>query len=280
MQRSFSPRQKAAVSAAAIFLILLAMLAGGCGSGKPPQTSPPSSRPQSAPKDSGASFKFIVCGDPQNNYEVFDKVLQAARSVDFLLIAGDLTGSGTSTEFQNFADHMKASGVRYYSVPGNHDVATSPVTQAYTTYIGPPHQSFDYKNTHFVLIDNSTPSLGFYPAERQWAAADMKAAKAKGFEHMIAVAHVPPRFPYSAKASSDQVAGIDANDLLAPVLKSGGVEELFCGHVHTYSEETEDGLLITISGGAGAPLLGVNSYHNYVLVEINGRRRTQSVIRI
>jgi 3',5'-cyclic AMP phosphodiesterase CpdA len=221
-----------------------------------------------------------VCGDPQNNYEVFDKVLAAAKSVDFLIVAGDLTGSGTATEFTNFMDTMRASGVRFYSVPGNHDVATMPVETGYGRYVGPPHSSFDFKNTHFLLIDNSTPSLGFYPAERQWASADLKAAGAKGFEHIIAVAHVPPMFPYSAKATSEQIAGIDANEQLVPVLKAGGAEELFCGHVHTYQQETEDGLRITITGGAGAPLMGLDSYHNYVLVEVNGRSMSQKVVRI
>ena len=252
----------------------------GCGSGKPASSAPGTAASAPSRADSGASFKFIVCGDPQNNYEVFDRVLEAAKSVDFLIIAGDLTGSGTPTEFQSFLAKVRSSGVKCYCVPGNHDVATSPVTQAYTTYMGPAHQTFDYKNSHFVLIDNSTPELGFYPAEQQWVAADLKAAKPRGFEHIIAVAHVPPRWPYSAKANSGQITGIDNNDRLPPVLKAGGTEELFCGHVHTYQQDTEDGLLITITGGAGAPVFGAESYHNYVLVEINGRRRNQNMVRI
>lgn len=278
---SVSTRHKIA-AVAAILLLFAALALPGCGSSKPASSTPSSTPASTAPSSSGsnAHFKFIVCGDPQNDYEVFDSVLAAARSVDFLIIAGDLTGSGTSIEFQNFVNKMKASGVKYYTVPGNHDVATTPVTQNYATYCGAPHQSFDFMNTHFVLIDNSAPSLGFYPAERQWVAADLKAAKAGNFEHTIAVAHVPPRWPYSATASKDQIAGIDANDQLAPVLSAGGAQELFCGHVHTYQQDKEDGLLITITGGAGAPLLGANSYHNYVLVEVNGRRLDQNVVRI
>ena len=278
---SVSTRHKIA-AVAAILLLFAALALPGCGSSKPASSTPSSTPASTAPSSSGsnAHFKFIVCGDPQNDYEVFDSVLAAARSVDFLIIAGDLTGSGTSIEFQNFVNKMKASGVKYYTVPGNHDVATTPVTQNYATYCGAPHQSFDFMNTHFVLIDNSAPSLGFYPAERQWVSADLKAAKAGNFEHTIAVAHVPPRWPYSATASKDQIAGIDANDQLAPVLNAGGAQELFCGHVHTYQQDKEDGLLITITGGAGAPLLGANSYHNYVLVEVNGRRMDQNVVRI
>jgi Icc-related predicted phosphoesterase len=269
-----------AATVAVLLLFLGALTLAGCGSGGAGGTTPASTSASSEASDSHASFKFIVCGDPQNDYEVFDKVLAAAQSVDFLIVAGDLTGSGTATEFGNFMDRIRASGVKFYSVPGNHDVATMPVGEGYARYVGPPHSSFDFKNTHFLLIDNSTPSLGFYPTERQWASADLKAASAKGFEHMIAVAHVPPGFPYSAKAFRDQIAGMDANQEMLPLLKSGGVEELFCGHVHSYQEEMEDGLRVTISGGAGAPLMGLDSYHNYVLVEVNGRSISQKAVRI
>lgn len=273
------PRRVLITTWLALAVLLAMLISSGCGAVNETGTAP-STTALGKTADSGSTFKFIVCGDPQNQYEVFDKVLTAAKSVDFLIIAGDLTGSGTATEFENFKAHMAASGVKYYAVPGNHDVATMPVDVGFKQYIGPPHRSFDYKNTHFLLIDNSTPTLGFYPAEQQWAASDLSAARSRGAEHIIAVCHVPPRLPYSANASSGQSKGIDANEMLAPVLRKGGAQELFCGHLHTYEQEVEDGLKITISGGAGAPLHGIGSYHNYILVEINGRRLDQNVVRI
>lgn len=269
-----------------ILVLLIAVALAGCGGGGGGRAGSSSPATQaagsSAPPGSSERFKFIVCGDPQNNYEEFGKILEAARSVDFLIIAGDETGSGTPTEFGNFVNRMKSSGVTYYCVPGNHDVATSPVSDAYTSYLGQPHRSFDYMNAHFVLIDNSSQQLGFYPQERDWVRGDLEAARKKGFEHTIAVCHVPPGYPYSATATASQVAGIDANQQLVPVLSQGGVEELFCGHVHTYIEEKEDGVLVTITGGAGAPLLGAgnDAFHHYVLVEIDGKRRTQTRVRI
>jgi hypothetical protein len=132
-------------------------------------------------------------------------------------------------------------------------------------------------NSHFVMIDNSTPNRGFYPAQRDWVRNDLRAAGKKGYEHVFAVCHVPPGYPYSSKIGTDQAKGIDANNELVPVLTAGGVEELFCGHFHAYLQNKEDGLLITITGGAGGPLMG-SSPHQYVLVEINGRRRTQKSI--
>lgn len=266
-------------------LALLFVLLAGCGNDAPGtanESAPRATAPLEEPGDQ-VRFSFIVCGDPQNNYAVFDQVLEAAKSVDFLIIAGDLTGSGTPTEFENFREAVDSSGVTYYCVPGNHDVATSPVTQAYTTYMGSPRRSFDHLNSHFVLIDNSTPELGFYPEEQEWVASDLAAARGRGFEHIFAVCHVPPGFPYSAKATRSQLPGIDANDRLVPVLVAGGAEELFCGHVHFYEKKEEDGLLITITGGAGAPLMNTvvgDSSHNYVLVEVNGRERVQQVIKL
>lgn len=268
----------AAVLVAALALSPLAHW--GCGGTTEPAGSTPATTPRSAPVDAGASFRFIVCGDPQNVYEVFDTVLEAAKSVDFLIIAGDLTGSGTPIEFQRFNERMAASGVKYYAVPGNHDVATSPVSEGYARYIGKPYGSFDYRNTHFLLIDNSTPSLGFYASQRRWAADDMRKARQNGMENIIAVCHVPPRLPYSANALSDQSAGMEANEMLIPVLSEGGAKTLFCGHLHTYRQYEEDGVDVTITGGAGAPLHGANSFHHYMVVEVNGRQIKQNVVRI
>jgi hypothetical protein len=134
-------------------------------------------------------------------------------------------------------------------------------------------------NSHFVLIDNSSQELGFNPAERDWVRSDLKSARKNGYQHIFAVCHVPPGYPYSGKIDASQVRGIDANRELAPVLSAGGVEELFCGHFHAYLQDKEDGLLITITGGAGAPLMG-NSPHHYVLVEINGKHRTQQRVEL
>jgi 3',5'-cyclic AMP phosphodiesterase CpdA len=278
-------RKTPVLSTLLILVLLLALLLPGCGSGNANKAgSSPATQPAAAAAQAGGGqqFKFIVCGDPQNNYERFGKILEAAKSVDFLIIAGDETGSGTPTEFGNFVNLMKNSGVTYYCVPGNHDVVTSPVDQAYSTYLGQPYRSFDHKNTHFVLIDNSSERLGFYPGERDWVRADLKAARRNGSEHIIAVCHVPPGYPYSSRASAAQIAGMDANQELVPVLSEGGAEELFCGHVHSYIEEKDDGMLVTITGGAGAPLMGSgpDTYYHYVLVEINAKQRTQTVVRI
>jgi 3',5'-cyclic AMP phosphodiesterase CpdA len=276
-------RSKNRLALAEITLLLLVMtvLVAGCGT---TTSSRASSTPATAPAETvGARFSFIVCGDPQNNYQVFDKILAAARSVDFLIIAGDLTGSGTRAEFGTFVSVMKDSGVRYYCVPGNHDVAAGPAEQIYASFMGPTHQSFDYENSHFVLIDDSSPGLGFYPSERDWVRSDLAAASARRPEHVFAVCHVAPGYPYSLNPADAGADGKKANEALLPVLERGGVEELFSGHMHAYDQDMEDGMLVTVTGGAGAPLHMSpqnGGYFHYVRVDIDGKRRVQRVVRI
>ncbi|MDD5447861.1 MAG: metallophosphoesterase [Actinomycetota bacterium] len=253
-------------------VLLLALLLPGCSS------------PNSAsPLKSGENFSFIVCGDPHGNFSIFSKVVEAAKGVDFMIIAGDLTEKGTPDELSNFSNFMKTSGVRFYCVPGNHDIISASSTELYSQYFGAPHQSFDYKNSHFVLIDNSNPKLGFYPEEQKWVEEDLKKARQKGFNHVFAVAHVPPGCVYSSRFSSESKKGIEANKYLVPILSSGGVEELFCGHFHVYSREKTQGMYLTITGGAGAkPHLSEENggFHHYILVQVKGKQKILKTIRI
>lgn len=253
-------------------VLLLTFLLPGCNS----QNNASHTKTQEA-------FSFIVCGDPQGNFSAFSKIVEAAKGVDFMIIAGDLTETGTPDEFANFNNLMKTSRVRFYCVPGNHDIISTTSTELYSQYFGAPYQSFDYKNSHFVLIDNSNPRLGFYPEERKWVEEDLRKARQKGFDHIFAVAHVPPGCVYSSRLSSEGKQGIEANRYLVPILSSGGVEELFCGHFHVYSREETQGMHLTITGGAGArPHLTEENggFHHYILVKVRGKQKTLKVVRI
>ncbi|MDD5749006.1 MAG: metallophosphoesterase [Actinomycetota bacterium] len=280
-----SDRKNCSIIITIIAVLLLALPNIGCTGSTPEKSRSKSEHKVEITKkdESKANFKFIVCGDPHGNYEIFSKILQAAKDVDFLIIAGDLTAIGSQEEFETFKRVMQETGIRYYAVPGNHDVASLPVSLGYEKYIAPARLSFDYKNSHFVLIDNSTPELGFYPEERAWVENDLKKAREKKFTHIFAVCHVPPRYPYSPKASKAQIAGIEANNFLVPVLSAGGVCELFCGHLHIYEREKEDNLFITVTGGAGGPhqeIFGTKSFYNYVLVSVNGKEYSEKVVRL
>lgn len=258
-----------------MLVMLTSVLCPGCG-----KSSDAKKSSGTTPTEDEAGFKFIVCGDPHANYDVFRKVVAAANTVDFLIIAGDLTSTGTEADVQTFVKEMQACKVPYYCVPGNHDVAVSPVAVSFEPYFGKVPRSFDYDNSHFLLLDNSTAGLGFYPAEQEWTKADLAEASNHGYEHIFAVCHVPPGYPYAARTTAEARVGLKNNRELVPILASGGVEELFCGHYHSYRQFEKEGVTITITGGAGAELFGVYSNYHYVLVEVNGKKKTEEKVEL
>lgn len=271
-------RRIRALNITIVFLLLagsLLLMLPGCGNSSGADKSQ-----GTAPAENEASFKFIVCGDPQGNYDVFRKVIAAANTVDFLIIAGDLTPVGSQAQVQEFLQEMQACKVPYYCVPGNHDIDTSPVEVSFEPYFGQVPRSFDFKNSHFLLLDDSSQKAGFYPAEQEWTKADLAEASKRGYEHIFAVCHVPPGYPYSARTTTEARAAMKANQELVPILVSGGVEELFCGHYHSHRQFEKEGLEITITGGAGAELFGVYSNYHYVLVEINGKKKTETKVEL
>lgn len=228
-------------------------------------------------------WSFIVCGDPQNNYEVFSRVTEAAKSVEFLIVAGDITGSGTEQEFKTFSSFMAQKGVRFYAIPGNHDVARAPPDTLFAKYVGKPSQSFSHKNCFFVLIDNSSSKKGFYKEERERVKKDLQAARTRDFDHFIAICHVPPGYPYSLMMEESERSAMANNDYLVPLLEEFGVKELFCGHFHAFRQYKEDGLRITITGGAGAPLHASErngGYYHYLLLKVSGKKLEIRVVRI
>lgn len=268
-----------------LFLLTSATIFSGCVKGKRTQSSTSNSEnknPQRSTEDY-KPWRFIVCGDPQNNYEVFSKVVEAAKSVDFLIVAGDVTGSGTEQELATFSSFMANSWVKFYAVPGNHDVSKAPPESLFAKYVGKPSQSFSHKNCFFVLIDNSSPEKGFSREERKRVDEDLLSARKNNFDHYIAVCHVPPGYPYSLLSGEDERSAISNNDYIVPVLTRNGVKELFCGHFHAFRQYEENNLRVTITGGAGAPLHASErngGYHHYILVEVVGKTLKMKCVRI
>ncbi len=268
-----------------LFLLLSAAIFSGCATGRRTQTAVTETEnidTRSSAEDT-RPWSFIVCGDPQNNYEVFSKIVEAAKSVDFMIIAGDLTGSGTEQEFATFSSFMKKGGVKFYAVPGNHDVSKAPAESLFARYVGKPSQSFSHKNCFFVLIDNSSPKKGFSREERSRVEEDLLSVRKMRYDHHIAVCHVPPGYPYSLLTGEDERSAVASNEEIVPVLVKNGVKELFCGHFHAFRRYEQNNLKITITGGAGAPLHASErngGYHHYILVKVRGNNLEIEPVRL
>ncbi len=144
------------------------------------------------------SYTFAVCGD--NRAEgiengVFPRIIESARAkgAAFIVNTGDITGDGSLEELTLYRDVTSASGLGFYSVPGNHDVGSGGVSAAFENVIGPLYSSFDFGGDHFILLDNADDRVGIDAAQMQWFVADI-AANA-GRNHQFIFTHIPVADP-------------------------------------------------------------------------------------
>src|SRR4051794_38539066 len=179
----------------------------------PPAAPAGASVPTSAPANpaappgsaagGGPDWTFSVVGDTWKDTPMLRHILQeAVTSGDLLLIdLGDLTPQGRPEQLAEFANVAANAGLSVYAVPGNHDVAWSHTTGPFEQY-WPRHQSFDYHNAHFTLVDDSAITLT--ADELAWVDADLAATRQPlKFVFM----HVPPLMPYPVPDEETLAAG-------------------------------------------------------------------------
>ena len=243
----------------------------------PTPTGAPAALPAAPAADTpGAApdWTFAVVGDTWKDTPMLRYILgDAAAAGDALLIdLGDLTPQGRPEQLADFARLAQGGALPVYPVPGNHDIAWSKTTGPFSQF-WPRHQSFDIRNAHFTLADNS--GVTFTPAELAWIEADLTAStRPLKFVFM----HVPAVMPYPVPSESALQGG--GPEFVALMAKYH-VTAVYAGHLHAYSRTEQDGVTYVITGGGGEPLhlpafLG-GSYH-YVRVEIRGSVATDSII--
>ncbi|HMA35629.1 MAG TPA: metallophosphoesterase [Chloroflexia bacterium] len=236
--------------------------------------APPAAR--AGPRGGGPDWTFAVVGDTWKDTPMLRYILHdAVAHHDSLLVdLGDLTPQGRPEQLAEFARLARGAGLPVYAVPGNHDVAWSQNTQPFEQF-WPRHQSFDYRNAHFTIADDS--AVTFSRAELAWVAADL-AATAQPLKFVFV--HVPPLMPYPVPAESALQAG---GPEFSALMEQYQVTTVFAGHLHAYTRLERNGVPYVITGGGGEPLhvpalLG-GRYH-YVRVAVQGTTTQETMIAL
>jgi predicted phosphodiesterase len=192
------------------------------------------------------SLKFAVFGDTQSNYDEHraqcDHMVQ--KNPDFVLHTGDLVEYGDSeTDWKDFfkAEQNLVKSRVFMPTMGNHEV--QPGGQPYYYYFdlyadglavptngmagyGPRTYSFDYGNSHHIIISSYQINVTL---ERDWIAADLAAAAANpDIEWIFAYMHKPLYTAGQWPADKAVLA------LWGPVFDQYGVDIVFAGHNHIY----------------------------------------------
>jgi predicted phosphodiesterase len=228
------------------------------------------------PAGAGIDFSFAVCGDSRDNPDIYQRVLDAVPEdgSEFLLHTGDLVNRGTNSQWEGFWEQMAGFALPFYPVPGNHDGLYGDL-DGYLAYSGAPatHYSFERKPIHFSMADSHNG--GISASELDWLRDDLSGTKQP---IKMVFLHHPPFDP----DGTDHIMAY-GNEPFMELMAEADVDYVFAGHIHAYAQEERDGVVYTITGGAGAPLYGEEhpqAFHHYLSVTVQGEHVAIEVVEI
>jgi predicted phosphodiesterase len=234
------------------------------------------------------SFKFIVVGDRTGGHVkgIFEEVINEVKLLkpDFTMCVGDLIEGYTEdtmtihAQWDTVINIVKELPCKFYYVVGNHDINNENDRKIYERRTGfNRYYSFDYKNSHFIVLDNSMvypdPSSQEMSEEQmKWLKDDLE--KYRNMENIFVFYHVPT-YLYSLKKNTQ--------DTLMGILEQYKVDIVFTGHHHEYSYLGRNGVeyinVGSSGGGMGTNDFARGHFYHYLMVSVKGKENEIAVIR-
>jgi hypothetical protein len=194
---------------------------------------------------------------------------------------------------------LAATGIKLVALPGNHEVQFTKgkgstvaaertwlrIMQPYIVGNNGPAAggadslatdqsrltySFDYKNSHFVILDTD-PVGKDSQVPTNWVAADVAAARAAGAKHIFAIGH-KPAFPYQAGEGLDVFPTV--RDKFWSILENANTVALLAAHNHMWfrSQPHTGKTWQVVAGNGGSKLdFGIPasaSYYGFTTVSV------------
>lgn len=203
-----------------------------------------SSEPQHTAKP---IFKFLTLTDSHSDNNNLQKAINQAKQkypdIQFIIGLGDYTEVGTLDELRLAKYELDLSTLRYFVIPGDHDLWDSRDKQQnslsnFKQIFGPNYQSFIFGDYFFLLLDNSDNYLGIGPEQEQWLISELE--KGQSLKGILVFIHEPLYHP-----SSDHFMGRVEPKLkqqaksLIYQLKAAGAKLVLSGDIHYFSEYLE-----------------------------------------
>lgn len=213
---------------------------------------------------------FVVFGDPrigetsilgqflypEKLSSVIDQVNVTGAAIAF--VTGDFYWGDPNDEEDSmeqadeFLEAMADLNAEWYPIMGNHEaeglgwaVARDKVFGGQSTYY-----SFDYGDSHFIILDAYMPGAWSSISEAQFAWLDYD-LRTTAKPHIFVFLH-PPLYPTGPHLGKSLDADIEVRDRLAALLAEHRVDAVFCAHEHFYCSFEYRGLVQVTTGGAGA----------------------------
>ncbi len=220
------------------------------------------------------SFRFVMLGDRTGETQpgVYEQAWKEAGAENpaFVVTVGDtiqgLDDAAAETEWQSVEQTLLPYR-RYplYLAPGNHDIWSRTSEQLFRKYARhDPHYSFDYRQAHFTILDNSR-SEELTPEELKFLEMDLRAHASQ-----------PVKFVVSHRPSWLMNVVLRNPDFpLHQLAKRYGVHTVIAGHLHEMLHINLDGVDYISMASSGGHLRATKKYEDgwlfgYALVEVTG----------
>ena len=197
-----------------------------------------------------SDFRFVILGDrtgetvPGVYEEVWHEI--AADRPDFVVSVGDTIQGLDDRAIDAEWRKVLAPYARYriFFAPGNHDVWSEASARAYEKYTRHPlHYSFDYRQAHFTILDNSRSDE--LPAE-EFAYLEKDLEQHKNQPLKFIVSHRPSWILNAVLGNS----GFPLHQLA----KRYGVKYVIAGHIHQMLHFEVEGITYLSMPSAGGHL--------------------------
>lgn len=260
-------------------------------------------------RDDRGYLEFVIMGDNRGGYGTFANIIEQINAISpvFTIDNGDLVFGGKPNQYRLFYQTVSKLQVPLYTTLGNHDIRADG-REIYTGLFGPPYYSFDYRNSHIIILDSSrgwAEETAIPEEQYVWLETDLK--KAQGKQIMV-ISHVPPTDPRSNSLPNTlpDIPGVHETSSFEKLMNDYTlyknlnhsfpdpqearrfeglmaqyqVDTVFLSHIHSYFSYLQDGVRYIISGGAGAELLTQDSYYHYIRVKVNPGENYLEIIQL
>ena len=218
-------------------------------------------------------FSFTSLGDSRTNLTDWQAIANAAAAnqSDFVMFGGDITNTGTGTEYDSWFDYAPTfiqNSVFYHTV-GNHEIVSDASFVNYKSLFTMPgneeYFSFSYGNAIFLVINSEKPSDA---AQLAWLQSTLAANTGKTWKFVML--HRPFYTSPSHTGEMDSYFGT-----IWKAFDDYGVDVVLNGHTHNYQRSKPinrnvstttavaeygsnpgQGRCEIVAGAAGAPLSG------------------------
>lgn len=186
-------------------------------------------------------FQFAVLGDTAGEARTFRKLLRRIEKEKpiFLAHCGDIVLTGKRKEYQGLLNSLTRLHSPIFLTPGNRDILWWGRV-VFEELFGPTYYSFDYRNAHFVFLDNAGGRIDYQ--QMQWLEDDLSHNRRP---YTFLFMHLPPFDPRPDKFSS--MTSQPNADWLMHLATKYRVSRVFASHIQGYFRVERDGGIYIIT---------------------------------